>query len=306
MTPVVWLFALAMAVVAVAVGVAAVQRLAGDGPSVAPPTTAAVATTVDEAFAPLVREAGRLPDRARAWLGGERSDEAFGTDVEAAVDAFEETVDRVGRLDGVRHEAHELYEAAAMLYVQHALIYRGAIDGDLREQADLTARRVRLLADRTFDRARTADGKQLGVDDPNVVVNLPEEVPDWEAEGLAPGPPLDDPPTEQPRPALRQRDRPTQPRADWIAAVEAAGAPPDEQLAAAIESRDHGALQETARAYVEAAERLRQTPDPEGDREGATRVRLALLVASEAARAGQLGEPSVAGRLAEIARLLRG
>jgi hypothetical protein len=161
--------------------------------------------------------------------------------------------------------------------------------GDLRTQLDLMAKRLRALADRVFDRGHALVKPALGEKpDPNVDIRLPEEVPNWAAEGLAPGPPLDDPPpAPSEEPQLRQASRPEQPRAQWLAAVEALH-PPKPTL---------DSPKETARALVAAAERLRSVPDPAGDREEGARIRLALLVQADGARAAQAGLGDVARRL---------
>jgi len=54
--------------------------------------------------------------------------------------------------------------------------------------------------------------------------------------------------------------------------------PSRRELAAAIDAGNADALRNLARSYVDAAERLRSTPDPHGQRERSAITRLALLV----------------------------
>jgi hypothetical protein len=73
----------------------------------------------------------------------------------------------------------------------------------------------------------------------------------------------------------------------WSAAVRATPVPSAADLAAAIDAGDADALRTLARRYVAAAEQLRTTPDPRGQREKSAVTRLALLVAADSARAAQ-------------------
>ena len=187
-------------------------------------------------------------------------------------------------------------------------VYEAALQtppGDLRGQLDLLARRVRELGDRVFDRGRL----DLGVAPkrtPDVVVNEPEEVPIWTAEGLAAGPPLDDPPPARAdTPPLRAETRPEQSRARWERDVRAATAPSTTSLRAAIQLEDADALRDLARRFVAAAEYLRDKPDPRGGREESARLRLSWLVAADAARSAQAGLEPVAERLERAAAMIK-
>jgi hypothetical protein len=166
--------------------------------------------------------------------------------------------------------------------------------GDLRTQLDLLARRVRALADRVFDRGHALVKPKLGEkdDNPDVDIRLPEEVPNWVADGLAPGPPLDDPPPPpSTEPQLRQPTRADQPRDQWIAVLKALDLPPP--------SLDNP--QATARSLIAAVEKLRTTPDPKGDREESARIRLSLLIDADAARSAQAGLAEIGRRLLIVA-----
>jgi hypothetical protein len=201
---------------------------------------------------------------------------------------------------------HVLYEHAVALYVETVGVYAVAVAlpaGDERTQLDLLARRLRELGDRIFDSGR----RELGLADeatPDIEINVPEEVPDWAAEGLASGPPFDDPqPPPSESPSLRAETRPEQPRSKWQTDVRAARIPSPAQLNVALAAAEPSALRDLARRYVAAAEFLRQRPDPNGGREESARFRLALLVAADAARARQASRAlsETANRLAAIA-----
>ena len=198
-----------------------------------------------------------------------------------------------------------LYQRGLSIYADAEQVWRVVVTlppGDLRDQADRTAKRLKVLADRTFDRGRVLVSPHGFLPDtPDVTVILPEEVPDWVAEGLAAGPPLD--PTPPPAPPGRAPDRrdtrPTQPRAAWLAVAGQAGIPSLDPLLAALAadpgSLDPAALGGFARLAGAAAERLRPVPDPdtpgvEGStgREDSARSRIALLLDAEAGRILQL------------------
>ena len=204
-----------------------------------------------------------------------------------------------------------LYATSADLYVESVRAYRAAVmlpAGELRDQVVLLARRLRELGDRIFDRGHALvkpflhDPPVEGID-----IRLPEEVPMWEAEGLAVGPPLGPPPPPPlPEPPLRQATRPQQDLGAWMAAVRRAGVPEAAVLPTAVRNADADALRGAAEAFVAAAEVLRAAPDPRRDRERSARVRLALLLYADAARAAQsaalLDDPDGKARLAGLAR----
>jgi hypothetical protein len=241
---------------------------------------------------------------AQEWQAGQRPTDKFTAELAARHDDFTATR---ARLLGLRpfpldSRVKPLYLDSAQLYIETANAYQAMVatpPGDVRTQLDLLARRLRELADRVFDRGHALVQPALGVkDNPDVDIRLPEEVPDWTAEGLAPGPPLDDkPPPASTDPQLHKATRPQQPRADWLAGVRALGLPSAADAAAAVGAADDAALRDQARALIAGAERLRTTPDPKADREEATRIRLSLLVDADACRAGQLHLADMARRL---------
>jgi hypothetical protein len=207
---------------------------------------------------------------------------------------------------------NDLYLRSADLYVETVRLDKllpGLPEGDARTQLGLLAKRVRELADRIFDRGRAIVTPFLH-EPPlqNVEVHLPEEVPIWTDEGLAPGPPLDDaPPPPAAAPPLRQPDRPTEGRTRWVSAVQASGIPDVAKLVAAVTGNPD---RDVARSLVSAAEKLRIEPDPDGPdgRELSARVRLGLLTSADAVRSAQLAadvpDPNMAARLRTTARRL--
>jgi hypothetical protein len=248
------------------------------------------------AFAPLTDTALELPDHTRRWQAGELAPEEYRRTLQVALQSAEDTRRNVELLP--EHDGRLLYLASAELYVAYEQTLVEAVDmdaGPLRDQVVLLAHRVRELADRVFDRGHHLVDPDFGADRPDVAIQLPAEVPDWEAEGMAPGPPLDaEPGPPADTPPLREETRPTQPEDDWLAAVDAAGAPDALDL--------DGDVSAQARAYVAAAEALRDEPDPEGDdgRERSAILRLGWLIKAEAARAAQAGLSDIASMLDEI------
>jgi hypothetical protein len=248
------------------------------------------------AFEPLSRTAMTVPDLTRRWLAGEVAEDEYRDKLAVALAAAEDTRRRVERLPS--HEAKTLYLASAQLYVAYEEALVEAVDmepGALRDQVVLLAHRVRELADRVFDRGHHLVDPDFGADQPDVDINLPAEVPDWEAEGMAAGPPLDGEPGPRASiPPLREETRPTQPEVDWLAAVDAAGAPDALDL--------DGDLAAQARAYVDAADQLRDEPDPDvpDGRERSAILRLGWLIKADAARAAQAGLAEIAEALDQI------
>jgi hypothetical protein len=266
-------------------------------------------------FHELVTDVPELAKGAREWLAGERPTDRFRAEVDADLADFVRTRERVSALEPAPKapEAGQLYEHSAQLYVEVARVYAVMVrsqDVDLRPQLDLLARRVRELGDRVFDRGRAALAPYLGeASSEDVKVNLPEEVPIWPAEGLAPGPPLDDPPPPPSQyPPLRQAARSEESPSAWARHVRAAGAPSASQLARAIDAGDAVRLRQLSQQLVAATERLRDQPDPKGEREKGATVRLSLLVAADAARAAQaatlLTDRGQAVRLTDVAKRL--
>jgi len=260
-----------------------------------------------DAFKPLVNDVQTLATGAREYLAGQRQADQFRAEVDTDLNAFRASQTAVAALPplGRAPDALHLYVESARLYVDVARTYATLVrlppgtSPDARTQLDFLGRRIRTLADRVYDRGRALITPLLHEPpSPDVDIRLPEEVPDWSAEGVPPGPPLE--PQSPPTSAdvqLRQADRATERRSAWVAAVHAAGIP-------AAASTDVAAL---ARADIAAAEELRTEPDPSGPdgREASARLRLDLLVYADGHRAEQLTAilgPSAAPDLPDIGR----
>jgi hypothetical protein len=258
---------------------------------------------VTAAFRPVVSSLSGFVGDTQHWSEGSLDDGDFRARTSAVLKSFVEGRDSVTAVPpfSVDRRANDLYRRSALLYEQSARVELVAVDtpaGDLRLQLRTLGQRLRELADRVYDRAGViVAGALHQTPDPNVVINLPEEVPIWTAEGLATGPPLDDSVAAGPvgLPPQRQANRPSEPRPKWRSAVAALEIPTARDVAAAI---DHGTavqLRDLARRLVAAAESLRRQPDPSGDREGGITVRLGLLVDADSARAAQASRLLPAG-----------
>ncbi len=267
-----------------------------------------------DAFQPLVNDVPDLVRGSREWQAGDRPTDAYRDTVQKAMADFVRTRARVAALKPSPKvpAAGELYENSAELYVEVGRLYEVQLasdPGDMRTQLDLLARRVRELADRVYDRGHAAIAPYLDEQQhPDVEVRLPEEVPMWQAEGLAAGPPLDDPPgPPADAPPLRQANRPAGSLAAWTSAVKGARIMSAGELDAAIAGSDGDQLRAVARQFGTAAERLRDVPDPKGERERSAVLRLGLLVNSEAARAAESAavlKNGSSGELTDVSRVL--
>ena len=260
-------------------------------------TTAPVAVDADwdravaDAFRPL---AEALPTYARAvaeWSEGDRSDDELAATLDLVEPVLSEVVADAAALPSHRTDdrAGPLVAAAAELYVQGVAAHRAALaatDGDVAEQWDRLGRRLRILGDRTFDRARERTSPAIDAGD-SVDLRLPAEVPDFDRLELAVGPPLEAATADvtDALPRLRAGERPTQPLDDWQRAVDALDVPATEDVRAALSDAD--ALGGLARRLVGAAEALRDEPVPDGDRGRADRLALGWLVLADASRAGR-------------------
>jgi hypothetical protein len=93
-----------------------------------------------------------------------------------------------------------------------------------------------------------------------------------------------------------------------VRAVHRIDIPPAGELAAAITSGDASRLQQLSNRFVGAANAVNATPDPQGQREISTTVRLGLLVDAESARVAQAAtlvtDTAQGGRLTDVARRL--
>lgn len=257
---------------------------------------------VEAAFKATVSSLSGFVADTEHWSTGSVSDEDFRARVVSDLAAFVQTRDAMAAVPAftVDRRANQLYLQSAILYEQSARTELAAVDvaaGDLRVQLRLSGQRQRELADRVFDRGGALVKEAVHeTADPNVVLNLPEEVPLWAVEGLAPGPPLDDAvPGPVGLPPQHAATRPQQPRQRWIAAVKRLAIPSASTVSSVISDGSTTELRDLARRLAAAADALRITADPSGDREGATVVRLGLLVDAESARLAQASRLVPAG-----------
>jgi hypothetical protein len=227
-------------------------------------------------------------DRARVAVEAGTGDLSAYRDLLGATDASTTTEAELAGLE--RTEAHPalgLYRDAAVLYRQHLAVARAAIDvpDPLGAEVARSAARLRLLADRLYDRARV---RLVGEDPdaPGVEVQRPDEVPDFAYEGLAPGPPLHEGAVVAPVSSGQSVERPTIAEPAWLAAVDDAEVPTGEELRDALAGAEPVALVALADRFAAAEEVLRAAPDPAGQPERARLTRLAALVEAEAARVG--------------------
>lgn len=262
-----------------------------------------------KAYEPLQVTAMELPTRVREWMSGERSTEELRADLGVAEGEVAQVRDRVDGLPAFAREARvkRLYRWSSLLYVEYVAVLRAAVAqpaGPLRDQLELSSRRVRILGDRVFDRGQGRLDRLLREPpNPDVVIQLPPEVPDWEADGQAAGPPLDDPPPPPATtPALRAEDRPTQPRSAWVEGVAEAGVPSPAEVDLAVTAGDVTAARQLADRLEAVARALDAVADPVGGhgRNDAAQARLALLVSAEGARLASASLPDIARRLVEI------
>ena len=306
--------AVAVPLVALAVVVAVAAGGGGGDAPEAVTTTAVTArpASVDEAwnaelgdaFAPLRDALVELASSVDAHSTGELDDAGLASVLDRLAPVLSSVRDTVHALEPHRVDtlAGPLVATTAELYVLAVDAHRAslAVDGGAAVQYDRLGRRLRILGDRIFDRARERTSTPV---DPGPDVRLvrPAEVPDWERLELAAGPPLE--PTDRNRPddapLAREDRRATQPAAAWRARVgrlDVPGAPDVRRVA-----DDPAALAALARQLVQAAEALRDEPVPDGDRGRADRLALGWLVRADAARAAQLAAlaPSPPADLAE-------
>lgn len=190
---------------------------------------------------------------------------------------------------GDRRDIKEAAVVSVRLYGVFAELEKVAVRlpvGPLQTQVDLIARRVRVLADRIYDRVTLTLDDDAFDTGPDVEMRRPPDVPNWRTEGQAAGPPLDDePPAPAEEPPTREQGRKEQDEDDWL--DEVAAAVTVEASAVADSFGDGEELRDLARDLAEIAVDLGEVDDPSEGRERAALVRLGLLLQAEAARTGQ-------------------
>ena len=251
-------------------------------------------TGAQAALQPLVEKTPELIGAIDGWLAGTQDAATFASTADQSVAAFtsaEAAVERLPPFPSVPL-VNDTYRRSTALYREWGRVAQTLVSvppGDLRTQVGTIARRVRELADRVFDQGQDEVNARLhNPTSPDVIVKRPLEVPNWAAEGLEAGPPLAPPTTTASGPLpVREGARPTQARSAWAKAVGAAALPGPRELAGALTSGDAGALGALAARWEAVAAALDAVPDPVGGRGDADRVRLAVLLQAEAARAAQ-------------------
>jgi hypothetical protein len=296
----------------------------GDNPVVSTTTTTlkpasaeakAFLTRVDDALRTF---AERLPPvilAAGEWKEGKKPPESFAGELNLLLPEAVRARQAVAGIPVLKEapRARDLFRDSVGLYIDVARVYLAAVDPaaePVREQLDLVAHRLRVLADRIYDQGRTlVDPAGQSLSDENVDVRRAPEVPDWEAEGLAAGPPLAEaPPPPAEVPSQREAQRPEEPEKKWLARLRKAELPSGADLAAAIKAGDGKRLGDLAETYLATVAALRVAPDPEGGRVRAAVVALSFLVEAESARVAQAATVLSAGpardRLSTVARRL--
>lgn len=271
---------------------------------------------IDDAFLPLTDRLKELLTQAAGWNDGKVTAERFAADIEQIRPEFVKVRDAVGAVEvfGEQPPARDLYRESAGLYLEVVRIYGAAVAPDaapLKAQLELASRRVRSLADRIYDRARVMldPGSQQDPGGPDIEIRRPPEVPDWEMEGLAAGPPLADKPPEPPTsPPVREATREEQSEDDWLRRVAKTDLPSPRDLAVAIAKGNANQLKALATEFDQASDSLWAGPDPSGGRERAATLSLSLLVLEESARLGQISATLPGGetakRLSAVAKRL--
>jgi hypothetical protein len=277
---------------------------------------------VDDAFRPLGDAVKTFLPRAQDFEAGKVAPADFAGDVNAALPELVKARDAVGKLEKYRPDpsVNRYFFAAAELYVESTRVYAVATDPAaeaLRSQLNLSARRLRTLGDRIYDRGRVViDPTFYGSRGSDVDIRPPTEVPDWVAEGMAAGPPLaaapgpaaTNPPVREPTCAkgVAPPCRKEESEKEWAGRVRQAGLPQPADVASALDAADSTRLGELAATYETKTRSLWSAPDPKGQRERAAVLALGLLTDGEAARLGQAAALLPAGdgrtRLQAVAR----
>ena len=308
-----------LAAIAGAVGLLA----AGCSSDHSPPAAAVAAwnAAASGALSSFGQQAAQIGPQEEQWETGAITTSAFRADLAQTESVIASATPAVNRLPAYPGQpvVDEMYRASIALYSLVPTIQIDATsihDGPLRTQLLRVSDRVRELADRVFDQGRvlTAQGLVPTGAPAGAQIELPLEVPDWAAEGLAAGPPLATAPAPADRfPPLRQGTRPTESRSKWAAAVGADGTPALAEVAALLSAGSPApAWAEEAARLQAAVDRIFGTPDPAvpHGREQSDRLRLALLVEAEACRVAQAavllppGSASVSSDLSDDGPLL--
>lgn len=296
-------------------GASATTTTSSTAPPPASPEGQAFLTRIDDALRTFADQVPPLIRAATEWNEGTGTAENLARQANLYLPEAVKGRDAVAAIPPLDEApaARDLFRDSVAVYVEIGRVYLVATDPaaqPLAEEFDLMARRLRVLADRTYDQARTmVDPAGDYVDDAALEIRRAPEVPDWVAEGLAPGPPLaGEPPPPAEVPPERERTRPEEPEEDWLDRVEKADFPTGAEVAAAIRSGDEARLGRLADSITAKVTALRLAPDPEGGRVRSAVAALSYLVQGEAARVAQLAahlpEGEARQRLGTVARRL--
>jgi hypothetical protein len=266
------------------------------------------------AFRPMAADLSALMRNSDAMKAGAYPADQLGADLESSLPNFVSSRELVAALPELRRApgARELYLQAARLHLEFLRVHRASVRppiDPLKSELDLLGRRLRVLADRVYDRAGEVAEPRVATPTVGAVeFRALDEVPRWETEGLAAGPPLAHPSA----PSVDPSSAPSRSRKsheNWLAQVREVPIPAASRLGAAIESDDVEALEGLAVEFATAERLLRATPRPSAAAGRRTAVlQLGLLVDSEAARAahaaGLTGDDKVKRPLLAVARRL--
>ncbi|MGQ0843755.1 MAG: hypothetical protein ACT4QF_06435 [Sporichthyaceae bacterium] len=252
------------------------------------------------------------------WIGGKTDAANVGTAADRAFTNYMEALDFLSKRTafGPAPLALANFRDAFQLYTETARLAKlgaGVSDAELRTQIQRQILRLKTLADRVYDLAKsdlepfTNDGVKSTE---SFQFTPPEQVPSFAGSEIAPGAPLTFPGSTAPVERAYQPTRPEQDFAAWADAVAKAGIPAPKAEVDAIAKTDLEELGRLAVALTEASNRLYDTPDPKAGRNVSTRIQLGLLVQSEAMRTAQIAallgkdERPVAVRIAETLALV--
>jgi hypothetical protein len=282
------------------------------------PTVAAWNAAAGVALAPLANRIPAMAQQEQQWQSGALTGGAYGADLGQTAIIVAAAQKSAATLPPYPSQpvVDRMYRVAIGLYAQATTADGVALqtgNGPLRAQIVLISDRLRELADRIFDQGRvlTAPGLIPPGLPPGTHIELPAEVPDWAAEGLAAGPPLAAVQAAPDKyPPLRQGARPTEPTSRWQATVSRLDPPATVVMSGAVQTLNQSSLAAMAATLQEDVTSLGASPDPAQPhgREASDRLRLSWLVDEEACRAGQAAalDPTGQSSLETLSKQLLG
>ncbi|MGQ0466714.1 MAG: hypothetical protein ACT4QG_15485 [Sporichthyaceae bacterium] len=226
------------------------------------------------------------------WSEGKTTNEAMAQAADQAFGRYMEARDFLAKqaafgpapraLDNFK-DTFEIYADTARL----AKLGSGVESDDLRKQIQFQIQRLRQIADRYYDLAKS-DLDQFRGRDPigqHIEFTRVPEVPVFD--GIEAGKPLASP---APTVAAReyQEQRPEQAFEAWLSTVKSANIPTGKAVLDAIPQGNGAALGGLAVALARASNTLYDSSDPKGERTLNTRIQLGLLLQAEALRTAQI------------------